>query len=204
MLDRYVRPLIDPPLNRMGRSLAQAGVSANAVTVIGLALGLAGAFAVLKECYLCALGLMLASRLADGLDGAVARATRMTDFGGYFDIVADFVFYAAYPLAFVVADPAQNGVAGAALLGAFYIKGAWFLGFAILAAKRNMNTAVRGRKSWYHSGGLLEGTETIVFFVALCVFSSAFVPLAWGFAAACVVTAGARVAMAYDLVRDQG
>ncbi len=202
MLDRFVRPLIDPPLNRIGHTLARAGLSANAVTVIGLGLGLAGAVAIVQGHFVCALVLMLASRFADGLDGAVARATRMTDFGGYFDIVADFVFYAAYPLAFVIANPAQNGVAGAALLGAFYVNGASFLGYAILAAKHNLSTNARGRKSWYHSGGLLEGTETIAFFAALCVFPVAFVTLAWAFAVLCLFTAAVRVAMAYDMFRD--
>ena len=41
MLDRYLRPLIDPPLDRLGRALAGLGIGANAVTALGLALGLA-------------------------------------------------------------------------------------------------------------------------------------------------------------------
>lgn len=203
MLDRFVRPLIDPPLNRAGARLAQLGLSANTVTMLGLAVGLIGALALSQGFYGWALALMLVSRLADGLDGAVARATRLTDFGGYLDIVADFVFYAAYPLAFVIADPGQNGMVGAALLAAFYVNGASFLGFAILAAKHNLSTEARGRKSWYHSGGLLEGTETIGFFAALCLFPTVFVPLAWGFAALCLFTAIARVAMAYDVFRQR-
>lgn len=204
MLDRYVRPLIDPPLNRFGLHVAKLGLSANAVTLLGLVLGLAGAGAVVLGFYGWALALMLASRLADGLDGAVARATRMTDVGGYLDIVADFCFYAAYPLAFIALDPGQNGLAGGALLAAFYINGASFLGFAILAAKHNLSTDARGRKSWYHSGGLLEGTETIAFFAAFCLFPAYFVILAWVFAGLSLLTAIARVAMAYDLFRDQG
>jgi len=204
MLDRYVRPLIDPPLDGLGRRLAEFGLSANLVTLAGLGLGLAAALAIAPGQYGLALVLMLASRVADGLDGAIARATRPTDFGGYWDIVADFVFYAAFPLAFIAANPAENGTAGAALLAAFYINGASFLGFAILAAKNNLSITARGRKSWYHSGGLLEGTETIAFFAALCLFPSAFVPLAWGFAALTLITAFARVAMARDLFKDQG
>ncbi|WP_323036152.1 CDP-alcohol phosphatidyltransferase family protein [Pararhodobacter sp.] len=203
MLDRYLRPILDPPLNHVGRHLAKAGISANAVTLIGLALGLAGALAIASGLFGWALALMLASRLADGLDGAVARATRLTDFGGYLDIVADFLFYAAFPLAFVAVDPAQNGTAGAALLAAFYVNGASFLGFAILAEKHKLTTTARGAKSWYHAGGLLEGTETIVFFALLCLFPAAFVPLAWGFAGLCLLTAIARVVMAFDVFRHR-
>ena len=114
---------------------------------------------------------LLLGRLADGLDGAVARASLQTDFGGYFDIAADFLFYGAIPLAFVILDPVENGVAGAFLLFSFYVNGASFLGYAILAEKRKMTTQARGAKSLYFTGGLLEGTETIAFFVALCLFA---------------------------------
>ncbi|MBN8292416.1 CDP-alcohol phosphatidyltransferase family protein [Rhodobacter sp. NTK016B] len=201
MLDRYLRPLIDPPLNRAGRGLARMGVRANTVTALGLVLGLGAAGALALGAYGWALALILASRLADGLDGAVARAGSISDIGGYLDIVADFVFYAAIPLAFVWADPAGNGWAGAALLAAFYVNGASFLGYAILAAKHRLETEARGRKSWYHAGGLLEGSETIAFFVAFCLWPGAFPALALVFAGLCVLTAVIRVAMAADQFR---
>lgn len=198
MLDRFARPLINPPLERMGRALAAAGLTANAVTVLGLVLGLGAALCIALGAYGAALVLILASRLADGLDGAVARATQLSDFGGFFDIVADFVFYAAIPVAFVWAAPAANGLAGAVLLASFYVNAATFLGVAVLAAKRGVTTEARGRKSWYHSGGLLEGTETIAFFVALCLWPAGFVPLAWGFAILCVLTAALRLLAAHQ------
>lgn len=201
MLDSRLRPLIDPPLNRVGAWLAQRGVRADWVTALGLVLGLGAALAIWAGMWLVALVLVLASRLADGLDGAVARATGITDFGGYFDIVADFTFYAAVPLAFVLADPAANGAAGAFVLASFYINAASFLGFAILAEKARMHSDAQGQKSIYFSNGLLEGTETIVFFVALCLFPAAFAPLALIFGALCLVTATMRLGAAARLFR---
>ncbi|MCC5969843.1 MAG: CDP-alcohol phosphatidyltransferase family protein [Pararhodobacter sp.] len=201
MLDSRIRPLIDPPLNRMGQWLAGRGVRANWVTALGLGLGLAAAAAIVAQLWLLALALVLVSRLADGLDGAVARATQISDFGGYFDIFADFTFYAAIPLAFVLLDPAGNGAAGAFLLAAFYINAASFLGFAILAEKARMHTEAQGRKSIYFSFGLLEGAETIAFFVALCLFPAAFVPLSLVFGTLCVITAVTRVVVAARLFR---
>jgi phosphatidylglycerophosphate synthase len=196
MLDRHIRPLIDPPLNRLGGQLARGGVSANMVSLLGLAFGLAAAGAIWAGAYLLAIGFILASRLADGLDGAVARARGVTDFGGYLDIVCDYVFYAAIPLAFVLADPATNGAAGAFLLLSFYVNGGSFLGFAVLAEKKQMHSHAHGVKSLYFTGGLLEGTETILFFLALCLLPQHFAPLAWGFGALCLVTACARVMLA--------
>lgn len=202
MLDRHLRPLIDPPLNNLGGRIAHLGLSANQVTLIGLALGLGAAAAVLAELHWLAIVLILGSRLADGLDGAVARATTVTDFGGYLDIVCDYVFYAAIPLAFVMLDPGAHGVAGAFLLLSFYVNAGSFLGFAVLAEKKQMQSHAHGVKSLYFTGGLLEGTETIAFFILLCLLPGWFVPLAVGFGVLCLVTALARVLLAAKVFRD--
>jgi phosphatidylglycerophosphate synthase len=129
----------------------------------------------------------------------VARATRPTDVGGLFDITADFLFYGAIPLGFVLHDPSANAVAGAVLLLAFYVNGASFLGFAILAARRGLTTEAQGRKSLYYSAGLLEGTETIAFFVLLCLLPHAFAWLAAGFAALTAFTTVMRLALAWQV-----
>lgn len=192
-----MRGVIDAPLNQSGRWLAARGTSANAVTLAGLALGLAAAGMIWAGW--SGLGVavvLLASRLADGLDGAVARARGKTDFGGYLDIVCDFAFYGAVPLAFVLLDPGANGVAGAFLLFSFYVNAATFLGYAILAEKHGFQTRSRGEKSLYFTAGLMEGTETIVVFVVLALWPGAFVPVAWVFGGLCLVTALARVLLA--------
>lgn len=197
MLDGWMRGRIDPGLARAGKILAGRGVTADAVTLAGLALGLAAAavLALGGPGWAAAVPLM-ASRVADGLDGAVARVGGKTDFGGYLDIVCDFVFYAAIPMAFVLRDPQANGVAGAFLLATFYINGSTFLGYAVLAEKRGMETRSRGEKSLYFTAGLLEGTETIVFFLILCLLPTTFAPLAWVFGTLCLVTAFSRVLLA--------
>jgi len=89
MLDRAARKLIDPPLNAAGTWLARRGASADAVTLAGLILGLVAAAVIWAGAPALALIPLRASRLADGLDGAVARATHKTDFGGYLDIAAE-------------------------------------------------------------------------------------------------------------------
>ncbi|HEX9858862.1 MAG TPA: CDP-alcohol phosphatidyltransferase family protein [Paracoccaceae bacterium] len=198
MLDGVMRKVMDPGMNRAGRWLAARGAAADAVTLVGLGLGLvAAAMLAIGVPGWVALAPLLASRVADGLDGAVARATRKTDFGGYLDITCDFLFYGAIPLAFVLRDPGENGVAGAFLLTSFYLNGASFLGFAVLAERYGMESASRGEKSLYFTSGLLEGTETITFFAALCLWPQAFAPLAFAFGTLCFVTAASRVMLAW-------
>ena len=202
MFDAAARRLIDPSLNRIGRVLAGQGVSANLVTLIGLGLGLIAALLIgLGHAWIAILPL-LASRLADGLDGAVARASQRTDFGGYLDITADFLFYGAIPMGFVMADPAQNGAAGAFLLTSFYVNGASFLGYAVMAEKRGMQTTAQGLKSLYFSNGILEGTETIGFFVALCLWPTHFSTLSWAFGILCFATAALRIYGASQTFRN--
>ncbi len=196
MLDAAMRKLIDPPLNRLGLAAAQRGISADAVTLAGLALGLLAAGIIALGAPLLALVPLALSRVADGLDGAVARATQKSDFGGYLDITCDFIFYGAIPMGFVWMNPSENGAAGAFLLASFYANGASFLGYAILAEKAKMATDARGIKSLYFTGGLLEGTETIAFFVALCIWPNLFPILSWIFGSLCFVTATSRILLA--------
>lgn len=196
MLDGVLRRMVGPPLDRAGGWLGARGVGANAVTGAGLIAALACGAAIVAGAGILALICLALSRLADGLDGAVARRTGLSDFGGYVDILADFVFYAAIPLGFALADPSGNAVAAAVLLASFYLNAASFLGFAIFAAKRGMSTDQRGPKSLYFTTGLAEGSETIGVFVAMLLAPHWFVPLAYGFAALCLVTTAARVALA--------
>lgn len=199
MLDTVLRPIINRPLDAAGRLLAKRGVTANTVTIAGLLIGLLAAVAIALEYFVVAFSLIVANRITDGLDGAVARASAPTDRGGYLDIVADYVFYGSVPLAFALADPVQNALPAAALLAGFCLTCASFLTFATIAAKRGLETAAHGRKSFFYSTGLVEGTETIAFFLLMTALPAWFPVLAWIFAALCVLTAVQRSALAMKL-----
>lgn len=138
MIDRHVQRWLRPGLMAAGRMLVRAGVHADTLTWWGFALGLAAAVAIAAQAWLAGLALLLVSRLFDGLDGSVARLTQPTDAGGFLDIALDFLFYAAIPLAFAVADPADNALPAAVLLGSFIGTGSSFLAFAALAEKRGL------------------------------------------------------------------
>lgn len=201
MLDAKIRPLIDPPLNAIGAALARAGITANALTFTGLALGLAGAAAIAFGHIGWGLALILANRLADGLDGAVARVKGPSDLGGYFDIVADFAFYVAVPLGFGILAPA-NTLPALVLVASFVLTGVTFLAFAVIAGKRGATTEAHGKKSFFYSTGLAEGAETIAVFIAMCLAPAWFGAIAYAYAGLCVLTLFQRSAMAVRAFRD--
>ncbi|TAJ41793.1 MAG: CDP-alcohol phosphatidyltransferase family protein [Reyranella sp.] len=197
MFDPVLRRLIDPPLNRAGAWLAGQGLSANGTSLAGLAVGLLAVPALAHGRYDLALLAILLNRLIDGLDGPIARRGSPTAFGGYLDIMCDMAFYAAVPVGFALASPV-NALWAAILLASFVCTGASFLGRAVLAAQLGeANDGQRGRKSFFHAAGLIEGSETIAAFVLFCLFPGAFPWLAGLFAALCVWTAAARVLEAY-------
>ena len=147
-----------------------------------------------------ALATILFNRLLDGLDGAVARQTGITDCGGFLDISLDFIFYAAVVLGFALGAPA-NALPAATLLFAFMGTGSSFLAFAIMAGKRGIENPVYHHKSLYYLGGLTEGSETIALFVLMCLWPAAFAPLAYGFALLCAITTLTRLWSGYHTLR---
>jgi phosphatidylglycerophosphate synthase len=201
MLDARLRPLIDPPLNRAGQVLAGLGVTANGLTFTGLALGLAGAAAIGLGHIGWGLALIIANRLADGLDGAVARVRGPSDLGGYFDIVADFAFYVSIPMGFGVLS-AANTLPALVLVASFVLTGVSFLAFAVIAGKRGAQTEAHGKKSFFYSTGLAEGTETMGVFIAMCLWPAWFGVIAYAYAGLCAATVIQRSAMAVSAFRD--
>ena len=200
MFDALLRPLVDPALNRAGRLIARLGVSADHLTLAGACLGIGAGVAIAAQNYLAGLGLVVLSRLLDGLDGAVARATETTDFGGYLDIVCDFVFYVAVPMGFAFADPA-NMAPALVLTASFALTGSSFLAYAAIAEKRGLTTSRHGAKSFFFQGGLAEGAETIVAFLLMCILPQHFALISWVFAGMCGLTVVQRVMAARKAFR---
>ena len=193
MFDRTVSLRIAPGIQRLARQANRLGLSANQLTLLGFLLGMFAAFLIAFQAYLPGAVAILVSRLLDALDGAVARLTKPTDAGGFLDIALDFVFYASIPLAFAFSDPARNALPAAVLLAAFIGTGSSFLAFAVMAAKRGLSNLATPDKSFYFLGGLTEASETLLCFMAMCVWPGRFIELAYGFAALCAITTATRI-----------
>jgi phosphatidylglycerophosphate synthase len=201
MLDSRIRRLIDPALDRIGAGLARIGLNANAVTVAGFLFGCGAWIALAYREYDLALALIAVNRVADGLDGALARRQGPTDLGGYLDIALDFLFYAGVPFFFAVGRP-EFALPAAFLIFSFVGTGSSFLAFSAIAAKRGISTDTRGKKAIYYLGGLTEGAETIAVFVLICLFPDQFAWFAWVFGGLCWITTATRVVAAVQTFRE--
>jgi len=195
MLDRFALPLFAASHRLVARAFSRVGLSANAVTIIGASVGLAALPALAVQHHGWALALILVNRFLDGVDGTIASTGTAgpTDRGAFLDTVCDFLFYAAVPLGFALAEPAVNALPAAVLLASFIGSATTFLAFAVAAAKRGIVSPTYPNKGFYYLGGLTEGTETILFFCAMCIWPHYFVWLAYAFAAACAVTTATRL-----------
>jgi phosphatidylglycerophosphate synthase len=200
MLDRAGLSLLQPLLARGAELLVRLGLRADTVTLVGFVIGIGAAVGIAQGQSLLGLALLLASRLADGFDGEVARLTTPTDRGAFLDITLDFVFYASIPLAFAWADPPANALAAALLLAAFIGTGSSFLAFSLLAERRGLSSADYPQKGIYYLGGLTEGGETLVCFAAMCLWPRHFAVLAQVFAALCVLTLATRLRAGWVLL----
>ncbi|MDP2698320.1 CDP-alcohol phosphatidyltransferase family protein [Thalassospira sp.] len=206
MFDSRLRPIIDIPLNAVARRLSGTGITPNMVTLAGFVLGLMAAFALSIRMDQTALVLIILSRIMDGLDGAIARHTvprsrhpkaksQESDIGGYYDIVADFIFYSGMVLAFAIGRP-EHALMAAFLIFCFVGTGASFLAYAIVAAKHGINHDKQGQKSFYYLTGITEGSETIAVLIAFCLFPGWFPQIAGVYGALCLITTFGRVLQA--------
>ena len=194
MLDPLLRRVVDPPLDRAGAWLAARGASANVMTLGGLGIGLLSVPLLACGEYGATLLVIAVNRLVDGLDGAVARHSGGgRPLGGHLDIVCDMAFYAAVPVGFALADQ-RNALWATFLLASFVCTASSFLARAVLAQQRGeTDDGSRGRKSFFFSAGIIEGSETILAFVLFCIFPGQFPWLAAAMAVLCLWTAFARV-----------
>ena len=173
--DRLLGPLVDSPFGR---------VHPVALSALSLGTALAAAAAAWQGAVALSVSLWLLSRVADGLDGAVARHQgTATDLGGVLDIVFDTIGYAAIPIGVAAGlDTRAGWVVAAVLLATFYVNAVSWTYVAALLEKRG---SARSVTSVTMPRGLVEGTETIVFFTLALAVPSAAVWV-WGVMAVAV------------------
>lgn len=166
MLDLLLRPVKEQVLAPVARAIGRR-ISPMAITIAGFIVGTAAAVLTARAAYGLALLCWILNRVFDGLDGSLARAQgSQTAFGGYVDIVLDFVVYAALPIAFVVASPrAPLALAALVLLGTFFVNAASWMYLAAILEQRNQGARTRAElTSITMPEGVVGGTETALFY----------------------------------------
>lgn len=199
MFDIALQKFLKPAVHKIGAALASAGISANMITLAGAIIVIPACIAIIYGHYGVGLCFILLNRIIDGLDGAVAQINGPTPFGGYLDSIADFLFYAAIPVAFAFANPSDAPWA-ALLLGSFMVTGVSFLAFAAIGADKKAADEGRGQKSFLYTIGLMEGTETIITFTLMCFFPTYFAWIALAASLLCALTIVQRIKMAMDFL----
>ncbi|MEP7187551.1 MAG: CDP-alcohol phosphatidyltransferase family protein [Roseiflexaceae bacterium] len=179
MVDKLLRIPKEQALTPVAMHLLRR-IRPTTITLFAFSVGGAAALAIWQGYYLLGLVLWLLNRVLDGLDGTLARITdQQSDFGGYLDILLDTVMYAIIPtaLAFSVDTPHANQVL-ILLLISFYVNGASWMYVAALLEKRRAGATASGELTTITMpSGLIEGTETIAFFVLFILFPNAIVAL---------------------------
>jgi phosphatidylglycerophosphate synthase len=203
MLDKFITPIVKPLLTPVVKQLDKWNIHPDQVTLIGFVIGLLAVPLLAKQLWITALVMIILNRILDGLDGALARyQQKSNDAGGFLDICVDFLFYAAIPLGFALADPTENALSAAVLLTVFIGTGSSFLAFAIPAEKLKLPRPQFANKSFYFLNGLTEGTETIAFFVAFCLWPAYFPELAYSFAFLGTITILTRIHGGYQTLKN--
>ncbi len=181
----------------LGKNVAKIGISANFISIFGLIIGLLAMNFLAMEMYFTALLCILLNRFFDGLDGAVARYSKITDFGIFLDTTCDYIFYASAILGFALANPEQNAVAATFLLFSFAIGATTTLAYAIISYKNNKKSYISLNNSPFYLWGFAQGFETLIALVLLCLMPRLFLIIAIFFGVLSLIKALGIIINAY-------
>ncbi len=202
MFDRYLLETSSKIRQSSARALQRRGIKADWITWLGFGIGMIAVPLLITQAYLWAMLCIVLNRVADALDGALARLDGPRDRGAFLDITLDLLFYSAIPLGFALAVPADNALPAAVLIYSFIGTGGSFLAFAVIAAKRGLASTDYPGKGFYYLGGLTEGSETVLVLLLMCLFPKWFPLLAYGFSALCGITVVMRIIAGVSLFKN--
>jgi CDP-diacylglycerol--glycerol-3-phosphate 3-phosphatidyltransferase len=185
MFDGYWREAIERSVDPAGASLHRVGVTANALTVAGVAGSAAAAFAIGLGHLRLGLVLLIVGAVPDLLDGAVAKASGPTTLRGAFfdstaDRVSDTVVLGGVTWYFVADERGLLIMVPVAVMAV-----SWLVSYQRAKAESLGFDA---------KGGVMERAERVI---ALCVglaFPKLLEPVLWIMLVLTSVTAGQRFA----------
>ena len=194
MLDNYLRRYTDRYFYVLGSFFSLWGICATHITLLGGIFALLAAINVVHSNNVYATVFYLMNRFCDGLDGGIARNTKLTDIGGFLDIVFDFISHSIVVVAFALRDSAVVFPV-LYLLCSFIGATTTFLSYAIIAAKRSLEP--KKRRTFCYLGGISEGAETLIFLTIMIFAPSWVTTLAIVFGTMCWLTTLGRIIRAW-------
>ncbi len=184
-------------MNSLGKYLGERGVSANYMSWTGFLVGVFAINFLAMEMFFWALVAILVNRFFDALDGAIARATKITDFGVFLDATLDYIFYGGIILGFALANPTQNAASACFMYFGFVAAASSMLAYSVIAYKNNSSDQVSLEQSPFYLGGVAQGSETLVALVVLCLVPAWFKVIAIVLGAFSLVKAFSVIVAAY-------
>ncbi|MCG8570023.1 MAG: CDP-alcohol phosphatidyltransferase family protein [Spirochaetes bacterium] len=182
MLDILLRKLKDAILLPVAKGLGKF-LTPNQISIFSFILGWGCVWFILNQNFYIALVFWILNRIFDGFDGLVARINgQQSDFGGYLDILLDFIIYAAIPIALTYqGNTIPIYLSLAILLGVYYINAvSWLYLSAILEKKKQGAEYHQELTTVTMPAGLIGGTETIIVYILFFLFPN---QLPWFFLA---------------------
>lgn len=202
MFDRIGRKLTAPLTHRIALRVPRR-ITPLTITGFGLLTGIACAFSASRGWIATSIVLWTVNRLADGLDGALARAndtksnagSQTNDLGGYFDLMADFVTYTIVPVGIAWnVDNRGTWISLSILLSTFYVNlGSWSILSAIQEKHGRGSLSTAESTTIIMPSAIVEGAETIAAYAAFLFFPSATHILFVGFSLLVATSAAQRI-----------
>jgi CDP-diacylglycerol--glycerol-3-phosphate 3-phosphatidyltransferase len=183
MFDGHWRTTVEKAVDPIGRSLRRTGITADVLTVIGILMAAAAAYAIGDNHLRLGFALMLLAAVPDLLDGAVAKASGTTSVRGayldsVFDRVSDALIFGGLTWYLASNEPGRISVLPVAVMGA-----------AMLISYQRAKAESLGFDA---KGGIMERAERFIVLSFGLVFTEILIPVLWIMLVLTLVTAVQR------------
>lgn len=170
-------------------------INAGIMTFLGLCCAVFGLnFIALNE-YLYGLIFLLLNRFCDIMDGIIARQTKITKFGTFADISADYTAAGLLIWGFILARPDNQALEGSFLLLSFFISAISLLAYALISKQDYQ--ALNASKLKICIWGNIQNFDIFLALFLMCLFPDYFIPIAVFFGLLCLGKALLIISSAY-------
>jgi phosphatidylglycerophosphate synthase len=164
MIDTKYRKKIQPAFDWLGVKLKKIGFKPYQITILALVIGLFSALMIAMNNYIIGIFFLWLSGLFDVLDGTLARLLNQSSKkGAYMDLIFDRFVEAAVIMGFYYSAPEHVLAYLLFFIGAIYNFSTFMAAGALFK-----NTGIKGM---HYDVGLVERTETFVFFTLMLIFN---------------------------------